>query len=200
MINSASIDALLRLSVIYRNLSHITKTNSGEQISIIRTLCTLLTLPQLESFRSVGEFIFDVASHLADDLPDDLRTHFLKTETQRNNDDPRISFLFGPVPSTDGWVGLVTSNNTFPPPGPISRPTTPPSRFGSGQQQQGSTRPQQRPSAPQRQPTLPITQKNFNAPVPFPLRRWELLPDQGNNTSGNDTAISLALFAARRVD
>lgn len=59
------------------------------------------------------------------------------------------------------------------------------------------------------------TKPQFNPPVPFPLRRWEILPDASGAGSGpgagagtanttvgkevNDTAISLTLFGARRV-
>lgn len=36
-------------------------------------------------------------------------------------------------------------------------------------------------------------------PMPFLLRRWEILPDPASNAGGNDTALSLGLFEARRV-
>lgn len=35
--------------------------------------------------------------------------------------------------------------------------------------------------------------------VAFALRRWEILPDSGGNAGGNETAISLGLFGARKV-
>ena len=35
--------------------------------------------------------------------------------------------------------------------------------------------------------------------VPFALNRWEVLPECGSNTLGNETAISLSLFGARKV-
>jgi mediator of RNA polymerase II transcription subunit 12 len=196
-----SIDALLRLAVIHRNSTNATKLNCGEQLSMLRTLCALITEPQLEGFSSIGDFLFDVAAYMSDDVPDDIRTHFLKSDIQRHSDDARISFLFGPLQATDSWVGLVTTNHTMHPPGSASRPNTPPARFGPGQQHQGSIRGQQRPPAPQRPASpMPNPPKSFNAPVPFPLRQWELLPEQGNNSSGNDTSISLALFGARKVD
>lgn len=143
--------------------------------------------------------MFDVAACLSDELSDDARAQFSKTELHI---DPRISFLFGPTTVTDGWLGLVTSTHTLQHPGSISRPNTPPARFGPGQQQPGSARMQQRAPTHQRQASSSMqnSQKSFNPPVPFPLRRWELLPDQGNNASGNDTAISLSLFGARKVD
>ncbi|PVI06555.1 hypothetical protein DM02DRAFT_638614 [Periconia macrospinosa] len=35
--------------------------------------------------------------------------------------------------------------------------------------------------------------------VPFSLNRWEILPESGGNLMGNETAISLGLFGARRA-
>lgn len=35
--------------------------------------------------------------------------------------------------------------------------------------------------------------------VPFALNRWEIVPESGGNPLGNETAISLSLFGARRV-
>lgn len=59
------------------------------------------------------------------------------------------------------------------------------------------------------------TRLQYNPPMPFPLRRWEILPDASAGGAGvgtgtaavgaqtkaesNDTAISLSLFGARRV-
>lgn len=63
-------------------------------------------------------------------------------------------------------------------------------------------------------PQLPQQKPLFNPPVPFPLRRWEILPDATVASAGppgsaaaapaakgenNDTAISLSLFGARKV-
>ena len=36
-------------------------------------------------------------------------------------------------------------------------------------------------------------------PVPFALNRWEILPESGVNPAGNETAINLSLFGARKV-
>jgi mediator of RNA polymerase II transcription subunit 12 len=35
--------------------------------------------------------------------------------------------------------------------------------------------------------------------VPFALQRWEVLPESSGNAAGNETAISLTLFGARKV-
>lgn len=36
-------------------------------------------------------------------------------------------------------------------------------------------------------------------PVPFTVNRWELLPETGTSATGNETAINLSLFGARKV-
>ena len=36
-------------------------------------------------------------------------------------------------------------------------------------------------------------------PTPYSLSRWEILPESGGNVGGNETAISLTLFGARRA-
>ncbi len=35
--------------------------------------------------------------------------------------------------------------------------------------------------------------------MPFPLRRWEIMPDPTPVMGENDTSLSLGLFGARRV-
>lgn len=53
----------------------------------------------------------------------------------------------------------------------------------------------------------PTTVKNSNTrlerieakPIPYSLNRWEMLPESGGNASGNETAISLNLFGARKA-
>lgn len=92
-------------------------------------------------------------------------------------------------------------------------------QFGPGQRSaQNQPRPTGTPAPGSAATTQQQTQQKpqFNPPVPFPLRRWEILPDAsgvtgvgpgtgagaGSGTAGkevNDTAISLTLFGARRV-
>jgi mediator of RNA polymerase II transcription subunit 12 len=35
--------------------------------------------------------------------------------------------------------------------------------------------------------------------MPYKLSRWEVLPESGSNVGGNETAISLSLFGARKA-
>lgn len=62
--------------------------------------------------------------------------------------------------------------------------------------------PVQRPTPSQQLPAKvgPMKQeKPEMRQVPFSLRRWEILPESGGNPMGNETAISLSLFGARKV-
>lgn len=42
-------------------------------------------------------------------------------------------------------------------------------------------------------------EKKDAKPSPYSLSRWEILPESGGNVGGNETAISLTLFGARRA-
>lgn len=44
-----------------------------------------------------------------------------------------------------------------------------------------------------------MSSQHVRPTLPFPLRRWELLPDSTANVEANDTALSLTLFDARRL-
>jgi hypothetical protein len=52
---------------------------------------------------------------------------------------------------------------------------------------------------PQQQQQQQSSSKSFGPAVPFPLKHWELLQDQGVSSAANDTAISLALVGTRRA-
>jgi mediator of RNA polymerase II transcription subunit 12 len=52
---------------------------------------------------------------------------------------------------------------------------------------------------PQQQPQQQQQDKAEVRPMPFVLRRWEILPDPASIAGGNDTALSLGLFEARKV-
>ena len=71
--------------------------------------------------------------------------------------------------------------------------------------QQSSPAQMQRQSQTPMQANLPAKpgaskqEKPDMRPTPFALRRWEILPDSGGNPLGNETAISLSLFGARKV-
>ncbi|KAF2703949.1 hypothetical protein K504DRAFT_417440 [Pleomassaria siparia CBS 279.74] len=77
---------------------------------------------------------------------------------------------------------------------------------GAAQLRASQASPVQRPSAPAPQSSSQTGKVNSAKqeklemrPVPFSLRKWEILPESGGNPAGNETAISLSLFGARKV-
>jgi hypothetical protein len=161
-------------------------------------------LPQLQEHPETLEYVFDVSALLADDLSDEQRSIFARFESQRLSD-PRIFFLLGSSPLADGWLGLVTSQNPVGAATSASGSVGTPGRTGQSQPVQGASpawtgpQPVTRPQPGQRTAAGSSQQKLFNPPVQYPLKRWELLPDQGSTGAVNDTAISLSLFGARKA-
>jgi mediator of RNA polymerase II transcription subunit 12 len=214
------LNGLLHLLVVRKLASDnsASSTAAADVSSILPILLSVFSSPALSTSRGTVEFLYDTAAYLSDDLTDEARSAMMKNEGNRWTSDARITFILGtPSAAADAWLGLVTSNQV--PGTPVM--TTPgqsqasPARFGPPQPQ--SRFPQQTPrqtpqqsAAMQRMaagPNGPLSgaamgivpqAKSFNAPVPFHLRRWEMLPDQGSNAA-NDTAISLSLLGARRV-
>ncbi|KAF2400311.1 hypothetical protein EJ06DRAFT_582173 [Trichodelitschia bisporula] len=191
------IEALLHLLTIHKDSFWKTNPSVAGQATLMSTLCSLLTNPELQRFPSTVERVFDVASYFSDDLPDNLRMSLAKIEGTKHCNDPRIAFLFGSAQNPDDWLGLITSATGYASSAGPSAALVPAARTPTGQLQQRQQ--QILRTAPAQRPGASPSQMHFNPPVPFPLRRWELLPDQSNNTSGNDTPISLSLFKARKV-
>ena len=184
-------------------------------------LCSLLTHPTLQRHSDLTERVFDVICTFSDDITDDTRSLLAKSEMARGQLDLRIMFLFGSGLAADNWLGLTTmvknqaaasASQSMPavpqaaptPPGRVSPFPSHPSaavNFARHQQQQHlQQHSMQRPGAtplPQRQQLQ--QRPEMTKPIPFPLRRWEILPDPTSNAGGNDTAISLSLFGARKV-
>lgn len=167
------------------------------------------------------QYLVDVAAVSIDSLTDEQRLSFAKADPSRSSD-PLLIYLLD-VPTNIGceaWLSLVMSaaqqaSGHAQIGTPISSQqsqsqsqgqvragaTRSPAAAGTPQSSQ-STQPQ-----PPRGPLIGPRQtgsgqpgiKAMTTPIPFPLKPWEMLPDQGNAAAINDTAISLALFSARRV-
>ncbi|TID17547.1 Mediator of RNA polymerase II transcription subunit 12 [Venturia nashicola] len=192
--------ALLHLLAVHKKAGVAAKTGTSDSAPVLPVLFALLHSPWLEAYPMTAELVCDISAQFADDLPDEMRVHLLRSESLKYKYDARIAFLLGPVQQTEGWLGLVTTN-TAPSLAQPGTPTTSSARFGAGQPQLNArAQLPARPQPPSQRPGGQAgQQKSFNPPVPFPLRRWELLPDQGSTTGGNDTSISLSLFGARKV-
>lgn len=187
----------MHLSAVRKTMSEGHQSTPLDQ-SLLSTLCAVVVLPQLQGRPETLEYAFDVSALLSDDFTDDQHLAFAKFEAQRLAD-PRVFFLLGSSPSSDGWLGLVTSQAVAGTTASASSVGTP-GRIAYGQQASSSTpAPGARPQPGQRASAGSSQQKQFNPPVQYPLKRWELLPDQGNTGAVNDTAISLSLFGARKA-
>jgi mediator of RNA polymerase II transcription subunit 12, fungi type len=209
------IQALLHLAILHKPACPPQSKPLHELVPFISILVLLLNHTKLQSSPETLEYIFDVAAYFSDDLSDDQRNHLGKAEFQKTSD-PRISFLFGSSQSPDAWLGLVTSNSNpllpLAPSASAGAPQPVPPRPGPPQMsRQGSMHQPMRPGTPMQQQRISQAAqpaKTFNPPVPYQLKRWEILPDQGGSANANaqhssgpanDTSISLTLFGARKV-
>ncbi|KAL1640553.1 RNA polymerase II mediator complex subunit [Diplodia intermedia] len=219
--------ALLHLIVVHQSVYQPGKVNASHQVRLLWTLRAFLLHPELQPYPNTTEYVLDVAASLSDDLPEDARIQLLKHEANKPVHDPRIIFILG-FPSTmqDSWLGLITPTQS-PASGSANTPnqstvsnaanTAAASRSTAAQHQhQGFWQPQvQRTPAQQQRlgaagaagagvvtnvsgagPAPPV---EYSKPVPFQLRRWEILPDSTSGSGPNDTALSLTLFDAKKV-
>ncbi|KAL1630598.1 RNA polymerase II mediator complex subunit [Diplodia seriata] len=219
--------ALLHLIVVHQSVYQPGKVNTSHQVRLLWTLRAFLLHPELQPYPNTTEYVLDVAASLSDDLPEDARIQLLRHEANKPVHDPRIIFILG-FPSTmqDSWLGLITPTQS-PASGSANTPnqstvgnaanTAAASRSTAAQHQhQGFWQPQvQRTPAQQQRlgaagaagagvvtnmsgagPAPPV---EYSKPVPFQLRRWEILPDSTSGSGPNDTALSLTLFDAKKV-
>lgn len=196
--------ALLRLVVLYSVSSEtivpvaVASTNAAAvkppslanhevRARIILVLCSLLLeleylpSPQASRNQTLPQYVFDVATLLADGLPDDLRAQCAKTilllpgaaASVSLSSDPRLFYLFSTLPSTteDNLVlALRDKAAVLQNAGPRGMSAM----YGIG----------------------PSVQEKLS---PFVLRRWELLSEPTPIVGENDTALSLSLFEAIKI-
>ena len=184
--------------------------------NLLATLCSMLLHPILQCHQDTVEFLFDLASVLADSLEDISLASIRVSGANKLPTDTRLEFIFGSTTNTsDAWLALESQVN--PP--------------GSQQQRALSKHPSQqlhpqmsgRPSPSlqtQQSPTMQLQQQHQRWPsqggqpgfmrqdsrmpiemkmTPFPLRRWEIMPDPTPVMGENDTSLSLGLFGARKA-
>ena len=209
------VQALLHLATLYKPPSAAVAKTPSELTTFATTLALLLNHPKLQYSPTTLEYLFDVAAYFSDDLMDEQRVQISRSEFVTSND-RTINFLFGSTQSPDAWLGLVTSNivpSVPPTPSSATSMASPlPPRPGPNQLARQPSNLQSRTGTPAQQRPgggPPLQQKTFNPPVPYPLRRWEIIdlggpqnPNaalQPNGLAANDTAISLTLFGARKV-
>ncbi|WPH01430.1 Hypothetical protein R9X50_00427600 [Acrodontium crateriforme] len=177
---------------------------------LLLILCTLLVHPEMQRQQSLIEYIFDLASILADGLPETTLNLIPRSTPQTLARDPRVDSLLGSVSgnATRTWLGLSSQTQSAGPAGTTQQQRAL-NKHPSSQQMQG------RPAAPghaiapggsqlQQRANWPA-QFGANRPfveakvTPYQLRSWEIMPDSTPVMGSNDTSLSLTLFAARKV-
>ncbi|KAF6837982.1 Mediator of RNA polymerase II transcription subunit 12 [Colletotrichum musicola] len=135
-----------------------------------------LGLEDLEITRHLGQQAFDLAVLLVDGLPEEARQQcvrvLLKGGTPQNpaSSDARLQFLFSHMPPPADHFVLAHRQ----------QPTI--------QQQSGPPRPK-----------IPISFQGTDKLTPFVLRKWEMLSEPTPSVGENDTALSLTLFEAIKI-
>jgi len=175
-LNEKHLNTLLTLSTLFG--TSVAHSAHEVRLALLTTLCTLLAHPTLQNLPTLLEYIHDVASAISDTIPSDILP-LLKT-----NNDICFHFIVGHTPNPDSWLTLATN------------PQQPP---GTTQQQRALLKQQagRQMAAPQSPQAPKVAGPGLR--VPFPLRRWEVMPDATPTVGENDTSLSLGLFGARRV-
>lgn len=155
-------------------------TKSGHDTRARAILALAALLLELQSLDTSPEAVvtllteqtFDLALHLVDSLPDDMRQHCIRS-LQNKSSNPRIAYLFSIAPNPSDWLVLCQKEKA---------PSIPPGLSG-----------------PEVRAFIAAGQeKEKEKLTPFVLRRWEMLGEPTPNVGENDTSLSLTLFGARR--
>jgi mediator of RNA polymerase II transcription subunit 12, fungi type len=169
--------------------------------NLLAVLCGLGCHLAIQTLHEPVEYTFDVASVLADSIPAELLARLAKASKAT---DPRVHAIVGrPPASTEAWLAI--ASQVQPPGGSQQQRAL--AKHASQQQGQASMRPNATGGNPSSGQQQQLPQRTFGAnrvPVemktaPFPLRRWEIIPDAAPNMGENDASISLGLFGARKA-
>lgn len=192
-----SLHVLLHLSILYSSDSDAASESLDQsQCQLLACLSTILVHPKLQGQQELIEYVYDVASILADNLSEANLSMLSRSVASK---DPVLSSLFGTYPSPDAWLAIV------------SHPQTQATQQQRALMKQAGT--QQPTSGRQSSQQSPVQQHGFHRTparndgrsavetktMPFPLRRWEIMSDATPMVGDNDTSLSLGLFGARKV-
>ncbi|KAJ0166537.1 Mediator of RNA polymerase II transcription subunit 12 [Colletotrichum tanaceti] len=134
-----------------------------------------LALQDPQTGRLLSQQVFDLALLLIDTLPEDARLQCVRVlltgGTMQNpaSSDARLRYLFSYMPAQTEQFVLAHRQ----------QPTT---------QQNGPPRPK-----------IPISMQGTDRLTPFVYRKWEMLSEPTPNVGENDTALSLTLFEAIKI-
>ncbi|KAK4539851.1 hypothetical protein LTR36_010312 [Oleoguttula mirabilis] len=173
---------------------------------LLMALCAMLVHPVIQMQQDLAEYIFDVASSLADSLPHAALTAIARSMTATKPLDARVLAILVSAPAgTDAWLALASQ---VQPSGSQQQRAIAkhPSQQGLGGVRSGVPGQTIAGSSQhaQQQRAWPHAGGANRAAVemkttPFPLRRWEIMPDSTPVMGENDTSLSLGLFGARKV-
>jgi mediator of RNA polymerase II transcription subunit 12 len=167
---------LLSFTTIHATGFEATKAGNESRAKTILALAAIFL--QLQAFDSTNaingiiEQTFDLALHLVDSLPEDMRQQCIRSlrDTASN---PRMSYLFSYATNPTEWLVLSQKEKL---------PAMPGAAAGAGAAEKERLE----------------KEREREKLVPFVLRRWEMLGEPTPNVGENDTSLSLRLFGARR--
>ncbi|EME38817.1 hypothetical protein DOTSEDRAFT_48322 [Dothistroma septosporum NZE10] len=193
-----SLDILLHLAVLYSTSSDVNNDSLQQnRCNLLAALCSLLVNPKMQSHQEKLEYIHDVASRIADDLPEHALAGLAKNVTAGVARDPRLASILGTTQPPDSWLAAVSYLQPQP---QISQQQRVLMKQAQVQGQAGRI-PQLPVQQQQQASLLKMPAKRDERPtrsVPFPLRSWEIIPDAAVSMGENDTSLSLSLFGARK--
>jgi mediator of RNA polymerase II transcription subunit 12 len=166
---------LLPFTTIQASAFEPTKTGHESRAKATLSLAAIILELQAlnissEQINSLIETTFDLALHLVDCLPEDMRLQCVKSLRDAASS-PKISYLFSVPTNPTEWLFLSQKERVGGGPGGAG---------GEGRIAGAGA----------------DTQKEKLAP--FALRRWEMLGEPTPNVGENDTSLSLTLFGARK--
>ena len=169
---------LLAFTTIHATTYEATKLGNEARAKTILSLSAIYL--QLLAFDTSAEPIpslasqtFDLALHLVDSLPEDMRLQCTRSLRDSVASQPKISYLFSISQNPTDWLMLSQKEKM-----PGVQPPVP----GSGAAERERWE----------------RERERERLVGFTLRRWEMLGEPTPNVGENDTSLSLTLFGARR--
>jgi mediator of RNA polymerase II transcription subunit 12 len=166
---------LLSFTTIQASAFEPTKTGHESRAKATLSLAAIILELQAlnissEQINSLIETTFDLALHLVDCLPEDMRLQCIKSLRDATSS-PKINYLFSVPTNPTEWLFLSQKEKVVGGSG------------GAGSEGRIAV-------------AGADTQKEKLAP--FALRRWEMLGEPTPNVGENDTSLSLTLFGARK--
>ncbi|WYZ45574.1 hypothetical protein EsH8_VIII_000890 [Colletotrichum jinshuiense] len=134
-----------------------------------------LALQDTQTGQPLSQQVFDLALLLVDTLPEDARLQCVRVlltgGTMQNpaSSDARLRYLFSQMPGPTEQFVLAHRQQ------PATQQTGPP------------------------RPKIPISMQGTDKLTPFIFRKWEMLSEPTPNVGENDTALSLTLFEAIKI-